>query len=85
MKIWNKLSNNIQTEKRIKSFNKLLYKHNNNNNNNNNNLLVNIAKQENARQTKTECIPYLSYVTGEPRRDNYVFVSERLPKKQQHM
>ena len=30
MKIWNELSNNIRTEKRIKSFNKLLYKHNNN-------------------------------------------------------
>ena len=27
MKIWNKLQTNIRTEKRIKSFNKLLYKH----------------------------------------------------------
>ena len=27
MEMWNKLSINIRTEKRIKSFNKLLYKH----------------------------------------------------------
>ena len=48
-------------------------------------LLVNIAKQEDTRQMKTECILYLSYVTGKLQRDNYVFVSKQLPKKQQHM